>query len=102
MASTDTPRTTNPGGDPDAANANRDDQGERLAHAGDNPDWNPPKQGMRTHHVVTANDAQAQDQRADDIAAGMTDLDEGTRDKLGTPVSNVHAPEEEPVQGTGR
>lgn len=96
------PRTTNPGGERAAANANRDDQGERLAHADDNPDWNPPKQGMRTHHVVTANDAQAQDQRADDVVAGMTDLDADTRAKVGTPVADRHAPEEDDVQGTGR
>lgn len=102
MASTDTPRATNPGGDPAAASANRDDQGERLAHADDNPDWNAPKQGMRTHHVVTANDAQAQDQRADDVAAGMTDLDADTRARVGTPVADRHAPEEDDVQGTGR
>lgn len=102
MASTDMPRTTNPGGDPDAANANRDDQGERLAHADDNPDWNAPNQGMRTHHVVTANDAQQQDQRSGDITAGMTGLDADTRDKVGLPVTGRHAPEEEDVQGTGR
>lgn len=57
---------------------------------------------MRTHPVVMANDAQAQDQRSDDITADRDNRDADTRDKLGTSVGNRHAPEEEDVQGTGR